>query len=52
MENWADFASLAVGTDGALTAQWFQKIAGSTEMHGYDGWFERAMTPGSIQWKF
>lgn len=27
MENWADFASLAVGTDGALTAQWFQKAA-------------------------
>ena len=28
MENWADFATLAVGTDGALTAQWFQKPEG------------------------
>jgi len=47
MENWADFASLAVGTDGALTAQWFQKIAGSTEMHGYDGWFARSTDAGA-----
>jgi hypothetical protein len=26
LENWADFATLVVGTDGALTAQWFQQI--------------------------
>lgn len=46
MENWADFASLVVGTDGALTAQWFEKIAGSTEMHGYAGWFNRSVDQG------
>ena len=46
MENWADFASLVVGTDGALTAQWFEKIAGSTEMHGYTGWFARSTDHG------
>jgi hypothetical protein len=49
MENWADFASLVVGTDGAFTAQWFQTIAGSTEMHGYDGWFARS-TDAGLTW--
>ena len=47
MENWADFASLAVGTDGALTAQWFQKPAGSADAHGYDGWFARSTDRGA-----
>ncbi len=46
MENWADFASLCVGTDGALTAQWFQKIPGDTARHGYDGWFSRSIDGG------
>lgn len=50
MENWADFASLAVGTDGALTAQWFQKIPGDTARHGYDGWFSRS-TDGGQTWR-
>ena len=50
MENWADFASLAVGTDGALTAQWFQKLPGSTNAHGYDGWFSRS-TDGGATWR-
>jgi hypothetical protein len=44
MENWADFASLAVGTDGALTAQWFQKSA--PDAHGYDGWYSRSDDAG------
>jgi hypothetical protein len=46
MENWADFASLCVGTDGALTAQWFQKISGDPARHGYDGWFSRSTDDG------
>ncbi len=50
MENWADFASLCVGTDGALTAQWFQKIPGDTARHGYDGWFARS-TDGGKTWR-
>ncbi|MBL9189421.1 MAG: hypothetical protein JNK23_18205 [Opitutaceae bacterium] len=50
MENWADFASLCVGTDGALTAQWFQKIPGDTARHGYDGWFSRS-TDGGKTWR-
>ncbi len=45
MENWADFASLAVGTDGALTAQWFQKPDGP-EARGYDGWYSRSEDGG------
>ncbi len=45
MENWADFASLAVGTDGALTAQWFQKPDGP-EARGYDGWYSRSHDGG------
>jgi hypothetical protein len=44
MENWADFATLAVGTDGALTAQWFQKSA--PDAHGYNGWFSRSADGG------
>ncbi len=46
MENWADFASLVSGTDGALTAQWFQKPSASTDAHGYDGWFARSTDRG------
>ena len=45
MENWADFASLAVGTDGALTAQWFQRS--SADGHGYEGWFARSTDRGA-----
>ena len=44
MENWADFATLVVGTDGALTAQWFQKSAPDAD--GYDGWFSRSDDAG------
>jgi hypothetical protein len=44
MENWADFASLVVGTDGALTAQWFQKSA--PDARGYDGWYSRSEDGG------
>jgi len=47
MENWADFASLAVGTDGALTAQWFQKPSLSADAHGYAGWFARSTDAGA-----
>ena len=43
-ENWADFASVVVGTDGALTAQWFQRAA--PDAHGYDGWFSRSVDGG------
>jgi hypothetical protein len=50
MENWADFASLCVGTDGALMAQWFQKIPGDTSHHAYDGWFSRS-TDGGRTWR-
>ena len=46
MENWADFASLAVGTDGALTAQWFQKPSSAADAHGYDGWYSRSDDAG------
>lgn len=45
MENWADFASLVVGTDGALTAQWFQRAG--PEARGYDGWFARSTDHGA-----
>lgn len=44
MENWADFASLVVGTDGALTAQWFQKS--TPDAGGYEGWFSRSENGG------
>lgn len=50
MENWADFASLCVGTDGALTAQWFQKHDSSADAHGYEGWFSRS-TDGGATWR-
>lgn len=46
MENWADFATLVVGTDGQLWAQWFQRQPGE-ESHGYDGWFARSADGGS-----
>ena len=46
MENWADFASLAVGTDDALTAQWFQKPSSAADAHGYDGWYSRSDDAG------
>ncbi len=46
MENWADFASLAVGTDGQLWAQWFQSREGE-DAHGYDGWFARSRDGGA-----
>jgi hypothetical protein len=48
MENWADFASLTVATDGTLWAQWFQRPPGE-EARGYDGWFARS-TDGGISW--
>jgi len=48
MENWADFATLAVGTDGALTAQWFQKSA--PDAGGYSGWFSRSEDAG-VTWR-
>jgi hypothetical protein len=44
MENWADFATLVVGTDGALTAQWFQKSG--PDARGYEGWFSRSADGG------
>jgi hypothetical protein len=48
MENWADFASLVVGTDGALTAQWFQRS--DPEARGYDGWYSRS-SDGGRTWR-
>jgi len=47
-ENWADFASLIPGTDGALTAQWFQRAG--PDAHGYDGWFSRS-EDGGRSWR-
>jgi len=46
MENWADFASMTVGTDGTLWAQWFQRQAGE-DTHGYEGWIARSRDAGS-----
>lgn len=46
MENWADFATLAVATDGALTAQWFQ-TNDSGGQHSYSGWFARSADSGA-----
>jgi hypothetical protein len=46
MENWADFASLTVGTDGQLWAQWFQNHPGE-DAHGYSGWFARSRDGGA-----
>ena len=45
MENWADFASLCIGTDGAWTAQWFQREP-DADAHGYAGWFARSVDQG------
>jgi hypothetical protein len=47
-ENWADFASVVVGTDGALTAQWFQRAA--PDARGYDGWYSRS-EDGGRSWR-
>ena len=47
-ENWADFASVIPGTDGALTAQWFQRAG--PDAHGYDGWFSRS-EDGGRSWR-
>lgn len=44
MENWADFATLSVGTDGAWTAVWFQVHADGTR--GYEGWCARSRNAG------
>ncbi len=46
MENWADFASLTVGTDGQLWAQWFQEREGENA-RGYSGWFARSADGGA-----
>jgi hypothetical protein len=46
MENWADFASLTVGTDGQLWAQWFQRRE-DENAHGYDGWIARSADRGA-----
>jgi hypothetical protein len=46
MENWADFATLAVGTDGTLWAQWFQRPPGD-DARGYDGWIARSVDGGA-----
>jgi hypothetical protein len=45
MENWADFPSLTVGTDGQLWAQWFQRPAEAGK-RGYSGWFARSADDG------
>jgi hypothetical protein len=45
MENWADFATLTVATDGALWAQWFQRPDDAAQ-RGYDGWFARSADGG------
>lgn len=44
LENWADFGSLTVGTDGALWAQWFERGAGD---EGYSGWVARSGDQGA-----
>ena len=49
MENWADFATLCVGSDGALTAQWFQ-TDDSGGHHSYSGWFSRSEDAG-VTWR-
>ncbi|MFM9090605.1 MAG: hypothetical protein ACKOUK_02540 [Verrucomicrobiota bacterium] len=47
-ENWADFASVVTGADGALTAQWFQRAA--PDARGYDGWYSRS-EDGGRSWR-
>ncbi len=44
MANWADFATLAVGTDGTLWAQWYQNRP--EPQRGYDGWLARSTDDG------
>lgn len=46
MENWADFATLTVGTDGQLWAQWYQTREGE-DAHGYAGWLARSRDGGT-----
>lgn len=48
MENWADFASLVVATDGSLWAQWFERPADPQEL-GYSGRVARS-TDGGATW--
>lgn len=45
MENWADFASLTVGTDGTLWAQWFQRLP--DQDRGYNGWIAQSSDRGA-----
>lgn len=47
MENWADFPSLTVGSDGTLWAQWFQRPP--NEERGYRGWLARSADRG-VTW--
>lgn len=49
MENWADFPTLVRGTDGALTAQWFQRPEGDGK-RGYEGWYSRS-EDGGATWR-
>lgn len=44
LENWADFASLIVASDGALWAQWLERGA---EGEGYSGWVARSADQGA-----
>lgn len=46
MENWADFATLAIGSDGQLWAQWFQRPPGE-DAQGYAGWIARSADGGA-----
>lgn len=44
LENWADFASLLVASDGALWAQWLERGA---EGEDYSGWVARSADQGA-----
>ncbi len=46
MENWADFASLTVATDGTLWAQWFERPADPAVL-GYSGRIARSHDRGA-----
>lgn len=46
MENWADFATCLVGTDGTIWAQWYQRPEDGS---GYSGWFSRSKD-GGVTW--